>query len=61
MTAPKDGVTEGVYAESAVETVKSLPALCPAELGDLHLGNLHAILSCVAKILETVLHLRAQV
>ena len=29
---------------SAVETVKSLPVLCPAELGDLHLANHRAIM-----------------
>ena len=35
----KDTVTT-----SPVETVKSLPALCPAELGDLHLANHRAIM-----------------
>ena len=71
MAAPENGVTEGVCADfeidtthlkdtvttSAVETVKSLPALCPAELGDLHLVNHRAIM--LTKILETVLHSRA--
>lgn len=59
IAAPENGVTEGVPADfdeidttnlkdtvttSAVETVKSLPALCPAELGDLHLANHRAIM-----------------